>query len=969
MFEAYEIIQEEELKDINSRGTLLRHKKTGARVSIIKNDDENKVFAIAFRTPPADSTGVAHIIEHTVLCGCEKYPLKDPFVELAKGSLKTFLNAMTYPDKTVYPIASCNDTDFDNLMDVYLNSVFYPNIYKNKKIFEQEGWHYYLEKAEDPLTYNGVVYNEMKGVYSTADSVLERTVFSSLFPDTQYGEEPGGDPDYIPELTYEMFLDFHRKYYHPSNCYIYLYGDMDMEQKLEKIDRDYLSRFEKLDIDSSIQFQKPFEEPKSLKIAFPALDEEPLQDNTSLNMSIVTGEANDLLTGMAFSVLEYVLLDAPGAPLKQALLDAGIGKDVSGCYNDGILQPFLSIDAKFANEDDAERFVTTVNETLTRIAERGIDEKALRAGIHFYEFRFREADFSVYPKGLIYGLSAFETWLYDDAVPFATLKMLDIFEQLKRLIGTGYFEKLIKERIINNPHKVIVTLVPKHKLAAEKEAKLQEKLDRYKASLSAEEIEDIIKETKKLELYQNKKDSPETAAMLPMLSRSDIGRKSNLSIKTKECTKGDIRILHHDYDTRGITYLNLMFDAKNIPGGLVPYMSLLKAVLGSVSTERYNYFDLSNEINARTGGISYGIQIFPQKDGTCGKYFSIKSKYLDPECAFVFDIIREIIKTSVLNDEKKLFEIVAGRKAQLQEAIPAAGHSSAVTRALSGISESNAMNEDISGISYYRFIENLYVNFETEKTALIQTLEKLVKMIFRKENLMVSVTAEEEGLAGIMNNIEAFADNLYKDQIMKGSYSWEKRSVREAFRTSGQVQFCASAGSFTGKGYEYTGVMRILRLILNYEYLWKNIRVNGGAYGCMSAFRRSGDAYLTSYRDPNLSETYRVYDELSAYLERFDADEREMTKYIIGTISELDTPLNAKAKGAFALDCYMTGITEEMLQKERDQILNASSEDIRALAPLVRDTFDKEHICVIGSEAAVNKNSRMFDLTESLVQG
>jgi Zn-dependent M16 (insulinase) family peptidase len=968
MFKAYEIIKEEELADIASRGILLKHKKSGAHVALIINDDNNKVFDIAFRTPPKDSTGVAHIIEHTVLCGSKKFPLKDPFVELAKGSLNTFLNAMTYPDKTMYPVASCNDADFKNLMEVYLDSVFYPNIYENRRIFEQEGWHYHLENKDDRLKHNGVVYNEMKGVYSSADAVLESTVLSNLFPDTTYGLESGGDPEVIPQLTYEQYLDFHRTYYHPSNSYIYLYGNMDMEERLAWMDKEYLSRFDKKEIDSRIEYQAPFDKMKTVRGVYPVLDGEPLKDNTYLNMSVVTGDYSDIVTGTAMNILTYVLLDAPGAPLKKALIDAGVGKDVSGSYNDGILQPYFSVDVKYANGADNIKFKRVIRETLSRLCDKGLDEKALRAAIHYYEFRFREADFSVYPKGLIYIMSAFDTWLYDENRPFDCLKELTVFDELKKKIGTGYFEELIRERILKNNHKVVTILRPQRNLAAKREEKYSQQMSEYKASLSEEEIARIIDETAALEEYQKREDTPETLAMLPVLSVSDIDAKTPIELHTEEKEAGGIRILRHKYDTRGISYLNLLFEADDIPHELLPYMSLLSSVLGYVNTEKYSYSDLSNEINARTGGIECGLSIFADKDGGSKKYFGIRSKYLDPECGFALDMMREIICTSKLDDMKRLKEIITSKKAYLQEYIPAAGHMSAVSKAAAGISDMNDWQERIAGVTYYRFIESLFADFDERKSETEEKLKKLAGHLFRKDNLVVSVTADDEGFEYLKKEINIISDNL-RDTAQK--YETEKfvpYDVKDAVVTAGQVQFAASAGNYIQAGYKPTGVLNVLRTMLNYDYLWKNLREKGGAYGCMSAFKRTGDAYLVSYRDPHLANTLKVYEGLADYLAVYEADDKTMEKYIIGTISSLDTPMNAKAKGNLALVAYFAGLTQEDFQKERDEILKASAADIRKLESLIRDTFDGKHICVLGSEAAVEKHEELFDSIEAFVQ-
>ena len=491
----YELVQQKTLNDLQSEGYLLRHIKSGARVLLMENSDENKVFSIGFRTPPEDSTGVPHILEHSVLCGSKNFPVKDPFVELVKGSLNTFLNAMTYPDKTVYPVASCNDKDFQNLMHVYMDAVFYPNIYQHDEIFRQEGWSYNLESEEDALTYNGVVYNEMKGAFSSPEGVLDRVILNTLFPDNTYANESGGDPDVIPELTYEQFLDFHRKYYHPSNSYIYLYGDMDMEEKLNWLDEMYLSKFDTLEIHSEICMQKSFDAVKEVEMNYSISSNESEEDNTYLSYNKVIGTSLDRELYQAFQILDYALLSAPGAPLKKALVDAGIGKDIMGSYDNGIYQPIFSIVAKNANPEQKGAFVSLIEDTLSDIVKNGMDTKALEAGINYHEFRYREADFGNYPKGLMYGLQMFDSWLYDDEKPFLHVEAIETFDFLKEQVGNGYFEQLIQKYLLDNTHGAIVVVKPEKGRTARLDKELEEKLQNYKNSLSKEEVQELVAAT------------------------------------------------------------------------------------------------------------------------------------------------------------------------------------------------------------------------------------------------------------------------------------------------------------------------------------------------------------------------------------------------------------------------------------------------------------------------------------------
>ena len=965
---AYEIIREENLSDIRSAGYLLRHKKTGARVMLIENEDENKVFNIAFRTPPKNSTGVAHILEHSVLCGSREFPLKDPFVELVKGSLNTFLNAMTYPDKTCYPVASCNDQDFQNLMHVYLDAVFYPNIYKKEEIFRQEGWSYQLEDTEGPLKYNGVVYNEMKGAFSSPDEVLEREIMNSLFPDTPYGCESGGDPNHIPELSYEEFLQFHKTYYHPSNSYIYLYGNMDMAEKLEFIDEHYLSAFEKLEVDSALPLQPAFTERKELQLEYPVSESENEEGNAYLAYSTVVGDASDELTAMAFEVLDYALLSAPGAPLKQALLDAQIGMDVYGSYDDGILQPYFDIVAKGTDPDKKEKFVEIIRTTLEDIVKNGIDKKALKAGINYMEFRYREADFSAWPKGLMYGLDIFGSWLYSDEKAFSHVKLIPVFEKLKELSGERYFEELIQKYLLDNPHGSVITLVPSKGLAARREKALEEQLQAKLEKMTQEEKEILVEKTKALVEYQEAEEEPGSEKCIPMLKREDI-KKEAAGFTNEELNVDGSLFLYHEVPTNGISYLDLMFDLKNLDPEDVPYLGLLKSVLGFVDTAHFSYGELSNEINAETGGISCGVEVFDRADSTeeYKAMFSVRGKVMYPRIDVLFRMIREILNTSKLDDGKRLYEIIARVKSRAQANLVSAGHSTAVLRGASYSSPMAAFQDEMAGVGYYQFIEKLEKEFDIRKEELVKKLNVLMTKILRPELLCVSYTGERESLDTVMKQVKALKDTLRTEAVETFSKPMSCEKKNEGFTTSGQVQYVARTGNFRKKGYEYTGALDILKVALSYDYLWMNLRVKGGAYGCMSGFKRSGESYFVSYRDPHLKRTLDVYEGIPEYVRTFQADEREMTKYIIGTISGKDVPRTPQMQGSISKTAYFCGITEEMMQKERDQILNADVEDIRNLAPLVEAILSDDAVCVVGSETAIEKEREIFKEIKSLI--
>ena len=960
---AYDLMEQKNLKDLKSEGYFLRHKKSGAKVLLMENDDENKVFCIGFRTPPEDSTGLPHILEHSVLCGSKNFPLKDPFVELVKGSLNTFLNAMTYPDKTVYPIASCNDKDFQNLMHVYMDAVFYPNIYVRDEIFRQEGWSYNLESEEDELTYNGVVYNEMKGAFSSPESVLDRVVLNSLFPDTCYANESGGDPECIPDLTYEQFLDFHRKYYHPSNSYIYLYGNMDFAEKLEWLDENYLSAYEAQKIDSEIALQKPFEAMKEIEQSYSITSSEPEEDNTYLSYNKVIGTSLDPKLYLAFEVLDYALLSAPGAPLKKALVDAGIGKDIMGSYDNGIYQPLFSIIAKNANVEQKETFVQIIEDTLRGIVKNGMDPKALEAGIHYHEFRYREADFGNLPKGLAYGLQVFDSWLYDESKPFIHLDAIGTYDFLKTQIGSGYFEQLIQKYILDNTHGAIVVIKPERGRTARMDQELAAKLAAYKKSLSKEEVLALVKATNQLLEYQESEERPEDLEKIPVLMRSDISRDI-APIYNEELQMDGTTLVLHEVETNGIGYLDFLFDLSGIPAEELPYVGILQAVLGMIDTQSHEYGELFNEINMHTGGIATSMELYPDvtkaREKEFKATFEIKAKALYSKLPIAIAMMQEILTTSKLDDEKRLKEILAMSKSRLQMRFQSAGHVTAASRALSYASPLSKFKDLTTGIAYYEVVKRIEEHFEEEKQNLIATLQKLTKQLFRADNMMASFTATREGLEGLEKGIASFKKTLFTETV-KGSacvIHCEKRN--EGFKTSSKVQYVARAGNFIDAGYEYTGAFQILRVIMGYEYLWQNVRVKGGAYGCMSSFSRLGEGYFTSYRDPNLEKTNAIYEGVVDYLRNFTVSERDMTKFIIGTMSSIDQPMTPATKGDRSMNLYMNRVSAEMIREEREQILDAQAEDIRALADVIEAVLECNQFCVIGSEEKIEEQKALF---------
>ena len=985
ILDKYELLQHQYLKDTGCDSLLLKHKKTGARIALLPSEDDNKVFYIAFRTPPEDSTGVAHIIEHSVLCGSRDFPVKDPFVELVKGSLNTFLNAMTYPDKTVYPVASCNDTDFKNLMHVYLDAVFYPNIYKEENIFRQEGWHYEAEDAQSPITVNGVVYNEMKGALSSADDVLARSIYSALYPHTTYAVESGGDPVNIPDLTYEAFLDFHRRYYHPSNSYIYLYGNMDMEERLTYLDEAYLSAFDRLEIDSEVAFEPPFERPSEALEHYSVLSEEELKGRSYLTWNIsLAPDGLDTELDLAFKVIDYILCDAEGAPVKKALRDKGIGEEVYSLLELGIKQPSYTVTAKYTDPEKKEEFIATIEETLRGIADEGLDRRALLASINRFEFKYREANYGSYPKGLVYGLNALDTWLYDDSTPFINLELGEAFASLRDKMDKGYFEELIRKHFLDNPHKAIVVMTPEVGLTEKTAEQLRARLDAYAQSLTADERQKIVDDLAALRKWQETPDTRENLEKIPMLQRADLSREikpfiNKIGNAVTELGQGKVfetPVISHPLGTSGIDYLTFMFDISKLPQKFFPYLGILKTLLGVLDTENFSYAQLDQEINIYTGGIGATISAYT-KNGDPSDYkltVEVTSKVLHSNLDHAFRLVKEIITASKWDSRARILEVLEEERAAMRADLPSSGHVTALIRASAGFSETSLIMDYVNGLTAYRKLDEVCGLLEKgESDGLIEILKEMTQYIFRADHLMTDCTADEESTAQIIAETSVLAGALplgkteEEDLAEYGpAYSLKPVKVKEGFTTAGQVQYVCRAGSFGSRGFTYTGALRVLRVILGYDYLWTNVRVKGGAYGCMSGFSRDGSAYFVSYRDPHLAQTIGTFEGAPDFVRGFDADERTMTKYIIGAVSALDRPMTPSVYGKYSLSAYLTGLTEEKALLERKQLLDCTPADIRALADIIEAFLSEDALCVVGNAEKLRKEADRFDKLEKL---
>lgn len=954
------------IEEVNSDAYVMEHVKSGARLMYLDNDDDNKVFYIAFRTTPDNSKGVPHIMEHSTLCGSRKYPLKEPFVELAKGSLNTFLNAITWPDKTMYPIASRNDVDFHNLMDVYLDAVFYPNCLKNPQILMQEGWHYELENKEAPLTYNGVVYNEMKGALSSPEAIMEDRAMEKLFPDTTYGVESGGDPEVIPTLSFREFTEFHRRFYHPSNSYIYLYGDMDIDKTLEYLDGEYLSAFDRRNVDSMVKTQAPFGKRISVTAPYGIAENEDTEGKAIHALYNAFNDHMSTMDSLAFRILNYVLIDMDGAPLKQAVLDAGLGSDLSGSYGDSYKQPVWIVEVTGSEVDKQQAFADVVDSTLRSIALKGLDKDMLEAALNRTEFTARENDYQGRPKGLFYGVRAMDLWLYDRD-PMEALRYIDDINTLRDNLKTNYFENLLLRYVIKNPHQVLITMKPEKGLTEKMNRETSEKLAAFKSSLSDEQLDEIMASTKALKERQASGETEEALETIPLLSRKDLKRTVEEEVLEKENVSG-MDHFHFDVHTNGITYLNLYFPLSGLTEEDIPYAILLSTLLRSLSTTKHSYGELARLSNAYTGGMSFAVNGYGKVEDT-NAYLSaltVRAKALTAKADKLLDLLGEVINHTLFTDTKRLKELILQEKSEWDMTAFSRGHSLVMTRLTSYFSRGGEFAEQ-SGLSYYYFLADLARKFDGEKEKLVAKLEEVSRKIFTRSGLFFETIGEEEEKKAVLSNLSLLVDDMEEGEKKEPRpFSFPPAEKNEAFRTSGKVQYVAKGGNFKSHGFAYTGALKVMETILRYEYLWKKVRVLGGAYGAFTQFLRDGTAILCSYRDPNLAETLKAYEDLPAYLENLTLSDREMTKYVIGTMAAAETQLTPSMKGERAMVHYLSGNTRESRMKIRDEVINCQVEDIRKLAPLVESVMKDPYICVMGSEDKIERDKALFDAVKSM---
>lgn len=963
VYSGFRLDRIERIDEINGTAYEMKHEKSGARLIYIDSPDSNKVFNIAFRTTPHNSTGVAHIMEHSVLCGSRKFPLKEPFVELVKGSLNTFLNAMTYPDKTMYPVASKNDKDFHNLMDVYLDAVFYPRVREDAEIVMQEGWHYELENADDELTYKGVVFNEMKGVYSSPDSVLERQMMRELFPDTTYGVDSGGDPDYITDLTYEEFQEFYRVHYHPSNSYIFLYGDMNIEEQLAFLNDEYLSHFDAIDVHTEVALQAPFTEGKVVSYPYSVGSEEPTDNRTLHSFAYVLPDVTPEHS-LAFEVLTHALLTSPAAPLKQALVKAGIGSDISGYYLDSIRQPMWTVQATGSNLDKQADLQRIVESTLQELCDKGLDKELLEASLNSIEFALRESDFGGRPIGLAYIIRMMDNWLYDND-PLELLHYEEALANIRNGLAGTYFEDLIRQSILNNNHKVLVSIYPERGLQERKDAEVKEHLATVKANMTSEEIEAIVEQTKRLKIRQETPDSDEALASIPLLELSDLNPNIE-AVERRESKIGNTTVHFVPTFTKGINYVGLYFKLNCLTEEELFYADILSDILGRIDTSERGYEALAKDINMNLGGLSSDITAI-SKDGKRDEFtplMIVRAKALHSKLPDLCRLINEVVQKADYSDDQRLTELVQESKAIWDNEAFRRGNSIVSQRVMAQVSAVGKFRDN-GNLGYYQKISELASN-PAALPLLPEKLAEVARKIFRANNIDIMFVGEEGELEAFENLMKPFVETWDATELSNDALQITRLSGNDGIVTAGKVQYVAQGGNFIDHGFKHVGPMSVLETILRYEYLWIRIRVQGGAYGAFANFYDDGNMIFCSYRDPNLLETLNVYKELPQYLRDFTLTDREMRKYIIGTMSSLDLPMTPALRGPRAMGMYFSGAKLEDKVEFRKQVIACKPEDIVALADVVEPVLNDNHICTMGNEQKIKDAGNVFDNIVSL---
>lgn len=951
----------QEIGELKLSAHVYEHQKSGAELIHLACEDSNKVFCVAFKTIPEDSSGCPHIIEHSVLNGSRNYPAKNSFMELIKGSLHTFVNAMTSSDMTIYPVASTNDKDFMNLSRVYMDAVFFPRIYEQPEIMHQEGWHYELNDPEGELKIRGVVYNEMKGAYSSPDALIRYGSHQAQFPDTPYGLSSGGDPEVIPQLSYEKFLDFHRKYYHPSNSRTLVYGNLDIDALLEMMDTDYLSHFDRDPEAVVMPAQKPFSKPVEKLVEYP-IDEHKAPDGMyHLSLNYTWGSQTEMLDTAAFSVLSELLMMSTASPLKRKIMESGLAGDSYAAPNTDILQPSLSIICKHVKEENLQPLVKLINTELKRIAKEGFDKKLIEAVLNSREFFYREGQMHNFPKGLYFAWTMLGPWMHG-ADPLHPLRFEALLKDLRKGLTEPYYEAILEKALIKNKHHSIVTFKPVPGLLQTKESALKAELAKRKAQMKAPEIEALVKFNRELQTWQMEDDSPEDIARIPALSLDDIDRKAAEYPMEVEVWK-EFTLLKHEVNTNGIVYLKAYFDLAHADEEDLPWLALFSYLAGKLDSENYSYADLANEIDIHTGGIDLRFSLlnsYQDPDVILPKYI-VAGKAVTAKSAKLMELAAEYALKPDFADHDRLRTLIRELKTRVESQLMMQGVMVAINRMFAPFSQIHKWRDHSGGLQFFHWLVELETRLNEDIEAIIGELEWVRKTFFSQNNLIISLTAGSDEIAEAFKHLVPVVANISSEVYAPVEHHFNTLNVNEGIMAPVQVQFCAKGGNFFRKGYSYSGKLRVLNNVLSNEFLYKELRVKGGAYGAMSNFSLAGYLYFCSYRDPNLRETLEAYNLVPDYLRSFDCSKRDMDKYIIGDISSLDYPKIPEAIGAQADEDYITGFTQADRQQIRDEVLSTSVADIRSYADMIEAIMSKDHYCVFGNEEKVREAAELFN--------
>ena len=950
----FTLIKDQTIPELNARAKLFRHDKSGAELLSIENADENKVFGISFRTPPADSTGIAHIMEHSVLCGSRKYPVKEPFVELIKGSLKTFVNALTSTDKTLYPVASQNVKDLYNLIDVYLDAVFYPRI--TPQIFMQEGWHYELDAPDAPMTFKGVVFNEMKGVYSSPDSLLYRLSQQALFPDTIYGVDSGGDPEEIPNLTYQQFKAFHETYYHPSNALLFFYGDDDPAERLRYLN-EWLKEFDQKTISVNIDLQQRFAAPKRIVKPYDAGDGGDMARKAMIEINWLLEEADDVEKTLGWTILNHILVGTSASPLRKALIDSGLGEDTTGGLSDDMRELCFATGLKGIAPEDAERIEEVAFSTLTTLAQAGIEPDMIEAAVNTIEFHLREMNTGDWPRGIVLMFGALSTWQHgrDPIEPLAFDKPLQAIKA-RLQSGERYFEHLIAEKLLKNPHRVTVLLRPDAEFGKQRNAAEEARLAQAKAAMTPAEIETVVTQTQELKRMQETPDSPEALAMLPMLTLADMDKQNKL-IPTDLLKHGSVEILHHDLFTNGIVYLDLAFDLHTLPQELLPYAPLFGRALINLGTETEDFVKLQQRIGCKTGGIwprFFNSAVIGQ--ATSAARLVLRGKATVAQSGAMLDILRDILLTLKLDNQERFKQLVLENKARKESSLASSGSYFAGMRLGAHFHESGWLSEQTHGVSSLFFTRQLADEVERDWPSVFAKLEAIRRILINRNALLCNVTVDRENWAAVLPQLTRFVETLPAAPVSWATWTPETLAPNEGFTIPTQVNYVIKGANLYAANYRHHGSISVINNYLRTTWLWEKVRVQGGAYGGYCGFdRRSGLFSFSSYRDPNLLSTLDNYDQTARFLREAEISGDELAKSIIGVIGQIDDYMLPDEKGYTAMVWHLLGESDDVRQRIRDEVLSTTVDDFRRFADVLDAANQHGLVVVMGSPEAIDK--------------